>query len=562
MDLPGKTKYSLLGFTLVFTLLFKYPSEPHESGKDSFIVHSLAQYLQDLHFAPWLVHPLSAYAMYPFSYAPGMSFILASLSNLTGLSIELSILLFSVIISFVGAYGMFMFTGEISDRFDVKFVASFLFVFTPTLSTFLIWTISTRGPFICLMTLLLWAFGRTINARHKGRFFLVALIFLLILPTIHRFALILPIVLLALLASYLSILGLEFTDRASIYYRENVMIVSAIIFAFMLFLFYLQVAAVDIYAPSMDYFSVWFAYGGRDSPLTLAINILVYYGMSMGILMLFGGLGLASVLGNVNKTRMEWSLLYLIVFFALFLMDRTYLKMFVAPLFLPLLAIGLVAVMDKIEYRKDLYTILFASLLLIAAYHGSFATRQHSEVLAVEEMGYHHHMDEGPYNTAIYIRDTMYTPRGPVAIHNDFVDRQRIGGVSGMPMIHLSEGQALVAYPNLTERVTIRQKSFFDMYLEAHDRRYYVDWAESEVKREDNYHTIIGLPWTRPELESLLQEGRVQWAVVYTFFPDDSGSSSHPFRNSRSWFFRSLPDHRYSIYENDHERIYFLLPVE
>jgi len=79
MKLPVRTKQYFLGFMLTVIVLFKYPKDPHEYGKDSFIVHEMATHLQNLDHAPWLIHTCSAYALYPFSYAPGMAFILTSL---------------------------------------------------------------------------------------------------------------------------------------------------------------------------------------------------------------------------------------------------------------------------------------------------------------------------------------------------------------------------------------------------------------------------------------------------------------------------------------------------
>jgi len=330
----------------------------------------------------------------------------------------------------------------------------------------------------------------------------------------------------------------------------------------MAFLFYLQTSTVDIYAPHLDYFRVWYVYGGRDNTFTLMINIMIYYGMSMGILMLYGGVGLAHVLGKPEKTRVEWTLLYLILFFALFLVDKTYLKMFVVPLFLPLVAIGLVALLGKLEYRKDLYSMLFGSLLLIAAYYGAFATEQWSEVRTVEETGYHHYMDEGPYNTAVYMRTNFYEEQGPVAIHNDEVDRRRLSGISGIPMLSLDEGQTLVVFPEILDKVVIKQHSISDMYYDAHDQRYYVDWEESEVKSFDGYSSIVGTYWNTTRIAPILNGNKVQWAVTYTSFPDEVGVSSHPYMNRPSRFFTSLPNTRYNIYENGYEKIYFLLPIE
>lgn len=561
MELSAKTRYSLISLMLTSILLFKYPQDPHEYGKDSYIVHGMATNLQNLDSAPWLIEPLSAYALYPFSYAPGMAFLLTALSDISGLSIELVILLFTIIISMIGALGMFMFAAEISERFEVKFLSGFLFAFTPAITTFTTWTISTRGPFICLMTILLWAFARTINARHKAKVFVVGLILLFTMPTIHHFSLLFPIILLAYLSSYLTALGLEYTGKMSIYYRENVAITSMIVFAIMAFLFYLQVTAVDIYSPHLDYFRVWYLNEDESSPLTLAMNIVVYYGMAMGVLMIYGGLGLANVLSKTDKTRMEWTLLFLILFFTLFLVDKTYLKMFVVPLFLPLASIGIIALLDRLEYRKVMYASMFGCLLIIAAYHGSFATQQFSDVRTVNDTGYHHFMDPEPYNTAIYLKHTIYEKNGPFAITNDEIDKRRISGISGLMMMPFEESEMMVVYPEIKEKVSIKQHTVFDMYYEHDDRVFYIDWSDSEQTGYDNYSRIRSTVWNTSLLTPTLSEYRISWALTNMHFPEETGTSSHPFQNAPSPFFASLPHERYCLYENEYQRIYFLIPT-
>ena len=561
MKLPVRTKQYFLGFMLSVIVLFKYPTDPHEYGKDSFIVHEMATHLQNLDHAPWLIHTFSAYALYPFSYAPGMPFILTSLSDISGLSIELVILFFSIIISLVGTCGMFMFASELSNRYEVKFLAGYLFAFTPAISTFTTWTISTRGPFIRLLTVLLWAFSRTINARHKLKIFFLGLVLLFTMPTIHHFSLLFPILILAYLTSYLTVLGLEYTDRISIYYRENVAIASVIILAFMVFLFYLQVSAVDIYSPDLSYFKVWYVYGSQDNPITLAVNILVYYGISMGVLMVYGGVGLANVLGKIEKTRIEWTLLFLILFFTLFLVDKIYLKMFVVPLFIPLAALGIVAIMGRIEHRHATYTTMLSFLLIIAAYYGSYATQQFSDVRTVNDTGYHHYMDEEPYNTAVYTKHFLYEKDGPFAIHNDNVDRKRISAISGLLMLDLEGSNTLVADPDIMENVEVKKYSLSEMYFDTHDTVYYIDWSESNISKSNKFSEIIARSWGNPELAGILEDSRVSWAFVYTYFPDEHGTASHPFQNQGSRFFRSLPESRYCLYENQYDRIYFLLPA-
>ncbi len=559
MDLPGRTRYSLIGFMVAVILCFKYPRDPHEYGIDSFVVHGMAGNILEYNYAPWLLKPSSAYALYPFSYAPGIPIVLAALSEVTGLSIEMVILGLSIIISLLGVFGMFMFAGEIKNKFEVRFLSAFLFAFTPAISTFTTWTISTRGPFICIMTILLWTLARIITARHKSKYIVLSFIFLVTLPTIHHFGLLLPILLLAMTSAYVTVLALEYTDRVSVYYRENVKIASGVIFLIMIILFYLQVTSIDLYGPDMAYFKAWYIYGEEDNPYTTMLNILVYYGISMGVLMLYGGVGLANVLEKVDKTRMEWTLLFFIVFFSMFMIDKTYLKMFVVPLFLPLAALGINILLGKLEYRKGMFATLFAVILLVAAYYGDYATEKWSEVRTVEETGYHHYMDEAPYNTAIYIRYIIDNERDINAIHNDITDKRRISAISGMPMLPLNGQDVLIAYPEITEKVIIEKQTIFEMYSEGDDQLYYVDWENSTMEDYDNYSRIVNKWWGDPKIEENLTEFRISWAIVNVHFPEEYGSSSRPYINARSRFFISVPDHRYKIYENGYERIYYLM---
>lgn len=559
MDLPRKTKYSLFGFMLAIILYLRYPRVPHEYGVDGFGNHGMAEVITSIDHAPWLIHPASVYALFPFSYAPGISILYGSLADVSGFSVELIVLALSILFIFLGVAGMFMFAGEVNNQFEIKFVTGLLFAFTPAISFITTWNASTRGPFICLMTLLLWALARTFNARHKSRFFLLGLILIGILPTIHHFALLLPILLVAMIVSIITVRVLEYTDRVSVYYRENVMIASGIIFVFMVFLFYLQATSVDLYSPDLSYFKVWFVSDGQDSSISTAINILVFYGISMGILMLFGGIGLAFVLGKVDKTKVEWSILFFIVFFSMFLIDKTYLVLFVVPLFLPFFALGLIALIGKLEYRRGVYALFIGALLLLGAHYNVHATQKFIDVKAVDEMDYKFHMQEDTYNSAIYLRHTVYEINGPLGIHNDERDKKRISALSAIPMMPLNDQIILYAYPNITERINIERYSISDMYFDHRDHMFYVDWKNSSIHGYDNYSQIVGRSLDDPVVVRELREFRVSWAIVNVYFPDEVGKSSQPFLNRPSKFFASLPDERYKIYENDYESVYFLL---
>jgi len=318
---------------------------------------------------------------------------------------------------------------------------------------------------------------------------------------------------------------------------------------------------VDLYAPHMDYFRYWFISGEKDNPYTITINLLIFYGITMGILMVYGGFGLANVLSKINKTQMEWALLFFILFFSLFLADRTYLKTFVIPLFLPLAALGMVSLLDKLEHRKGLYAVLVGSLLLIGAYYGDKTTYTWSDDQEVEETNYHWYIGEGSYNCAIYLKYTMYENDGANAIHNDKRDKKRLSAFSGIHMMPFNEVNVMVAYPEITKRTEIEKYGLLEMYLKHKDHPYYVDWENSSIQSYDNYKYIVKREWNDTTVIENLTEFRVSWAIVNIYLTDQYGKSSHLYTIEDSPFFASLAKGRYKLFENDYERVYFLFPV-
>ena len=102
MKFSKRLRYSLLG-SLIFTgIALRYPLVPHEIGWDSFFIHGLINTLNHYGNTVWWIHPFSTFGLTPFSYASAGPVFLSGFSQASGLSIEISILLFGMICGIIG----------------------------------------------------------------------------------------------------------------------------------------------------------------------------------------------------------------------------------------------------------------------------------------------------------------------------------------------------------------------------------------------------------------------------------------------------------------------------
>jgi hypothetical protein len=78
------------------TFILRYPLVEHERYQtDSYFIHYLSQTIVNDDRASWLIHPLSYFGYFPFSYPSGVPFVLAELSDMAGISVEVGILIFN-----------------------------------------------------------------------------------------------------------------------------------------------------------------------------------------------------------------------------------------------------------------------------------------------------------------------------------------------------------------------------------------------------------------------------------------------------------------------------------
>ena len=105
-----------------------------------------------------------------------------------------------IFLSLISVFGFFMLTGELTSNFRSRWFATLCFSFAPRFLTFSLWQISLRFSFIALLPFFIWLLLRLSHSkygRHPGRIFFLLLLLGLILPSLHRMALLFPGILLA-----------------------------------------------------------------------------------------------------------------------------------------------------------------------------------------------------------------------------------------------------------------------------------------------------------------------------------------------------------------------------
>ncbi len=159
-ELSNKSKVTLLSLLVILNFVLRIPSIPHEKGRDSFLVHSLANSITYFGQAEWWLNWLSVFGLYPYSFASAVPFSLSGVGQLTGIEMEKTILIFSIIIGLLSIFIVYVLAGTVYNDFLFKFIMAFLYSASSGIMLFTTWEISSRGPFIIFMALLF----KTINA--------------------------------------------------------------------------------------------------------------------------------------------------------------------------------------------------------------------------------------------------------------------------------------------------------------------------------------------------------------------------------------------------------------
>lgn len=423
MPSSKKIQYMLVAILVMVNIALRYPSTPHEIGWDSFYIHGLAESISTYGYAKWLVHPLSVFGYYPYSYASAVPLILSEISQITGLSMEWTIWMFCVIEGILAVLFAYMMAGEIKNNELFKFIVALAFSISSGMLWFTTWTISTRGLLLVFIPLFIYSLLKT-RTSSKIKYGSLCVVIFIVSMAIHNLYVLLILI---LIAYYGSLFLYKLKKRLSMHTMIPRPITFLILIALFGFLFYLPFSGI---------LTKWFShYMGQNLGFRQILELGITYGGRIGILVFIGAFGFIKLLYKKEKNQLD---LFLIIFALLFtplLFIITYASLGILILAAILIGLGFLD-LTKFLTKEKAKLITIAIIIVVAVSWAGLAQVWHPGVLRESTPTQPRYMSNSNFNTALWLDHHLNTNERIVS--ND--------GILSVRLSAISQAQALTQY--------------------------------------------------------------------------------------------------------------------
>jgi len=350
-----KNNYILLFILLLLNIVSRIPLTPHgRDTVDSAFIWSLANSISISGVISWALHPLSFLGLYPLSYPSGSPIFLSFTSQVTGVSIENTILVYGFILGILGMLGSYIMALKIKDHYLFAFLTSFAFSTAPIFIELTSWSASTRNLFLALFPLFLWAvFWFNKKRTYLNKPILLIIIFGSTLMTSHRISFLITII---LLSFTLAKIVWYIKDKPRILYytnklSENVRFLILILLFILMFAF--QFSGIGFYSGIWnDYQSGALSQG--SGLFSLFLNLSTNYIGQIGILIPVGLIGFLILLRKTKKDSNDIFIICLLMLSASILALGIYMAPFLLPIISLLIASGVCKILNILH--SDLTT--------------------------------------------------------------------------------------------------------------------------------------------------------------------------------------------------------------
>ena len=342
-----KNNYILLFILLLLNIVSRIPLTPHgRDTVDSAFIWSLANSISISGVISWALHPLSFLGLYPLSYPSGSPIFLSFTSQVTGVSIENTILVYGFILGILGMLGSYIMALKIKDHYLFAFLTSFAFSTAPIFIELTSWSASTRNLFLALFPLFLWAvFWFNKKRTYLNKPILLIIIFGSTLMTSHRISFLITII---LLSFTLAKIVWYIKDKPRILYytnklSENVRFLILILLFILMFAF--QFSGIGFYSGIWnDYQSGALSQG--SGLFSLFLNLSTNYIGQIGILIPVGLIGFLILLRKTKKDSNDIFIICLLMLSASILALGIYMAPFLLPIISLLIASGVCKILN------------------------------------------------------------------------------------------------------------------------------------------------------------------------------------------------------------------------
>ena len=151
---PRWLKVTLVILLILLTVIVRLGND-HQTDFDSYWLHGMGESIELHGSALWVFHPASLFGFYPMSYPSGTPFFLATFAELTGLDMNTTVFVTSVILGLIVVGLVFMLALEIFSSEVVAYLAALIASMSPTFINYTAFNAGGRVfvmPFVLLFT--------------------------------------------------------------------------------------------------------------------------------------------------------------------------------------------------------------------------------------------------------------------------------------------------------------------------------------------------------------------------------------------------------------------------
>jgi len=309
----------------IVSIIIRIPRIPHMIGSDAFEVLWMAKAIAFGEGMKWIIHPLSVFGFYPFSFYPvGFPLIIACFLKL-GLSDLSTSVLISIFLVLIAEIGVIKLSKELFSKKSLQILFVFSFIFSPNFIKLTYSTLVSRAP---IMALSPWLFYYLYKfRREKKKRDIIWILSIIIFSTlIHRMWIIFIILLIIFTVGYYIDKHIEKAIKKLKNlndYLPLIITIITILFLCVIGYFFFGVTDARLVSP-------WFSdekIGG------LIINAIIDYGFRIGAILIFFPFGVYSLL-KIKKQKEEHR--YFLVFIIIFLAFSWTFPLYITVVFLPM----------------------------------------------------------------------------------------------------------------------------------------------------------------------------------------------------------------------------------
>jgi len=520
---PGrKTRFLLMGLLVILNIVIRTPSIPHEKGFDSFFIHSLANSVTNFGVAKWWINWMSVFGLYPYSYASAVPFTLSGMSQLTGIRMEIVILLFCVILGLFSIFASYSLATVLYDNFLHRFLFAAIFSLSAGTLNLTTWEITTRAQTQVFLPFLIYLVFQMVK-KPKVRYVVLFIITAAFVLATHHFVyialfysgIIITCALLYKLNNRSKYLGIQIAQLRVIN-LNYIYILTIFLLLILIFLFGTKWGLIT-----------------SGSRYAWIIDIGIITGRNVGFILPISIGGLIYCIFKKNKLLEEWAILICLLPTLIFSLNQTY-GYLTTYLFITLL--GSVGLFNVIKNQKQNSKIVATTVIIFLVLNVAFSTFFVHYRLGMGGGNYEWYMSEETYITGEWIKEKISWDKN--AVSNSMQGDRLFASYGGQPVLYLDDiNNYMNGFVTLNES-DIEQTSMFS-------KSFYLDnpyVLKPGTTTSGLYNWISLYPITNENSINFLSGNNISY-----FFDDKYRTNT---------LFNSLPQNKNSIYNSGRMQIW------